>query len=273
MVINAMRDLRHDSADVDFGMDCAFAEFKGRFPAFEASLHPSSFGIAAAHTSGGRYELHLLPCIRVAMQGTRLVAIVCFDAVTQHLCQTESLSSLPTIAQVQTWVLQASKTDLQALNSACPGAVATGTIGPNDALYAPAGSIVFHRAMHGLDVLGVRIGLVGASLALSLGEVDRAMDGMPSSANQALKEAAVMASELLQRQIAAKRAGEGTAGEMAARDAGDGGPTPPPVMARSHGSCGGRGGGQEKLKVEAAKVDSIGDGDARETLTSGDGDE
>ena len=219
-----MRKLRPENVDLDFGMDGAFAEFKGRFPALEASLQPSSFGIAAAHTSGGRYELHLLPCIRIAQQGTRVVAVVCFDAVTLYLCHEKKSTTLPTIAEVQQWVLQASKIDLEALNIAYPGSVAAGTVGPNDALFTPPGGIVFHRAMHGVDVLGVRVGLVGASLALSLDEVDRATEGMPTFANPALKEAGAMASELLVRKIAAGAAeGHGAAGNIAEQTDADNG--------------------------------------------------
>lgn len=58
------------------------------------------------------------------------------------------------------------RADLERLNK-IDAAAFCGTIGPNDALFLPAGSLVSHR-VHASDVLGVRVGLVAEPMMKDL---------------------------------------------------------------------------------------------------------
>jgi hypothetical protein len=66
------------------------------------------------------------------------------------------------VSAVRDWAEHATKEDLAGLAEFDSKCIRIGTLGPNDLLYTPAGAIVFHCVMNGQDVIGIRIGVLGA---------------------------------------------------------------------------------------------------------------
>lgn len=152
---------------IELSMNGRYAMYMGRYPNFEQCMVASSFGIAAAHVSIARFELHMLPCLRATLRGTRLVGIV--NALSaKKFMQQQNINASPNAADVQNWVAGASKDDLESLAKSAPNTVALATVGPGDLLYVQAGAIICHKVMPGEDVIGMRLGLASPQVADSI---------------------------------------------------------------------------------------------------------
>ena len=112
------------------------------------TMRSSSFGFAALAVSSARTELAMLPCVRVIQEGSLMVAVQC--------PQTFAKGSM---AAAQALMAQGSPEEL--LKAAKSGELRLATLGAGDLLYIPPASIVSHKA-HGVDVLGVRMGVLSA---------------------------------------------------------------------------------------------------------------
>lgn len=128
-------------------------------------MEVSSFGIAAAHVSGARFELGQMACLRLSLEGTRIVGVLSFEAVQAYLKNSKNLKVDPTIPDMQQWAMNMSQAELMAFAGRFPRGLGLATVGPGDMLYTRPGAIVHHRALHGSDVIGMRLGVLSKELA------------------------------------------------------------------------------------------------------------
>ena len=129
----------------------------------------SSFGLAANHVSIGKFELNQFPCLRASWQGTRFVSVVLLSTVRNLLQREQSGNTQPlSLQRVQDRLFQCTQADVQKF--CAEGGAFAATVGPNDVLYVPAGSMVSHR-VHGSDVYGVRVGVLSPPMQRALSDV------------------------------------------------------------------------------------------------------
>ena len=123
----------------------------------------SSFGIAAGTTSRPSYEVGQMPCLRAQSKGLRSVVVVQLRPLASFLVK-KVPTGKHTFNSIKTWLEDASEKDLAELIADCKHIAVIATVGPNDILYTPPGSVVFSRVLNAMDVIGFRIGLISEKL-------------------------------------------------------------------------------------------------------------
>ena len=184
---------------------------KTLFPDLHSNLCAQLFGFAAAHLSVAKFELGLMPTLRFAGKGTRIVALVQPRPLVKHL-QAQQPKGKVTIQMMMNWLEVASKEDLgnlmasTAADQSMPRSVVIGTVDATDVLYIPPGSLVCQRVLTAVDVIGFKVGIVSSELRAVL-EFLKDISGKSASSAmlQALESMQLAESEA---KIGAEAAGE-----------------------------------------------------------------
>ena len=127
------------------------------------AMFTSTFGVAGSHISIGKFELHMLPCLRATYQGTRFVTVILLGPVMKHLAK--DAKEQVTLQQVQEYLFSCTAEDLTRI--ADDGGAYCATVGPNDIIYLPPGCAVSHRVMS-QDVSGFKVGVLSKCMTSDL---------------------------------------------------------------------------------------------------------
>ena len=130
-----------------------------------AALNISTFGLAACSVSHARTEAALLPCLRWISSGSMMVAV----HVPKDCSKPEAVTAAQQLLQ---------KGSEEILEAARSGQLRVGTVGSDDLIYFPPGSIVSLR-VHAQDVLGLRVGILGSGMTQRLEELSAAVVQQP----------------------------------------------------------------------------------------------
>lgn len=156
------------------------------------SMSVSLFGVAAGHTSGSKFEIGLMPNVRIASKGTRFVATLQARPLIEYLRSTRPRSERITTASMKDWAEGATKDELMDFFAACrnmdkqfPRPLCLSMVNAGEVLYLPPGALVFTRVVNAIDALGVRVGFL-TSRNLALLEI---LQGMGGGANNAMVQA------------------------------------------------------------------------------------
>eukprot|EP00439_Symbiodinium_sp_Y106_P028083 s7745_g3.t1 len=124
-------------------------------PELFKAMCTSTFGVAGSQISIAKFELHMLPCLRVTYQGTRFITVILLGPVMKHL--EKDAKERVTVQQLQEYLFSCTAADLTRI--ADDGGAFCATVGPNDIVYLPPGSIVSHKVMS-QDVSGFKVGIL-----------------------------------------------------------------------------------------------------------------
>ena len=119
-------------------------------PSLTKHLRPMLFGIAGCNVSLPNFELNMMGCIRICVEGTRQVALFNVSEVLKVIGAEKSL------LDCQAWCASITGASLIQFGAQSPGAFYLATVGPNDLLFTPANFLTAHRVTNVGDVVGAR---------------------------------------------------------------------------------------------------------------------
>ena len=130
-------------------------------PALAADLKPVVFAIAKGRETFGM-ETAQLPTLRLAFDGTREVFCAPAMELMEHIASLSESKALPTAKAVTTFLRGCTVDQMKSfiLTNPTTNKFFHGTLGPQDALFLPAGWAFGEKVLSGSDVYGIRVQII-----------------------------------------------------------------------------------------------------------------